>query len=212
MEPGDFVEHVNSESPMTIDLVTVGAAIIRQDKANPQILLLEKNPLELAFETEYELPTGTVESKHPLIMDAVLSMIINKTLLPAHDIKAPLPTYSYTYEKLQKDLLGNPHRNIKRRVMQLSYVVLVDRDMNVMLLDREAHCRSVWADYGRVKELKMTEQVRKLAKEALRFVGVKVEGNEEQNMELDQNKVIEDSNRPGKCTSQWLFTSDFYLD
>lgn len=211
MEPDDFIQHVNSESPMTIDKVTVGAAIIRQDKPNPQILLLEKNLSSLASQNQYELPTGAVKEKHFLIIDAVLSMIIDKTLLPIHDITAALPTYSYVSEKSYNDVLGVPFRVVKRRVMQLSYVVLVDSGFDDVVLDKEVHCRSVWADYDYSKQLNMTEQMRELVKEALKFVGVKVEEEEEetededvredggQDQGQDQNMALEGPNSPGKA-------------
>ncbi|TKW58742.1 hypothetical protein CTA1_3197 [Colletotrichum tanaceti] len=156
--------HVSSNGSPPVDKVTVGAAILRHGTSGPSVLLLKRNPDEEYYPGVFEMPGGKVDATDSSVRDAIIREVAEETQLTVLDVAAPLSHISYTTEKLVKSPTGED-TIIKRRALQLSYVVTVEgTDFRV---NEEEHSMGIWATRDSLDQIPITSEMRALVSEVL---------------------------------------------
>ncbi|KAF6810056.1 MutT family protein [Colletotrichum musicola] len=156
--------HASPGGSPKFDKVTVGAAILRHGTAGSNVLLLQRNPDEKYYPNVFEIPGGKVDATDSTVRDAVIREVAEETQLRVLDITASLSRMEYITEKLEKSPNGDD-KIIKRRALQLSYVVTVEgTDFHV---NEEEHSMGTWASRDSLDEIPITSEMKALVSEVL---------------------------------------------
>lgn len=157
---------IATSPPHNIDKVTVGVAVIREDRGTKEILLLKRNPDEAYFPNVFEIPGGKVNENDKSIRHAVKREAAEETGLLVTAVLSALSPMRYTTEKTTKDGSGNDV-TVRRRTIQLSYIVAVDCDGEDFVVNKDEHSTGVWASLQILDTCPITNDMKSLVLEAL---------------------------------------------
>ncbi|QYS93862.1 Nudix hydrolase domain-containing protein [Trichoderma simmonsii] len=167
----EFRECQLSASGGQYDKLVVGAAMFRHipnltSSKMPCILLLKRAPLEPYFPNIFELPSGKVDSTDPTLKHALVREVKEETGLDITKISAQLSPMTYQTEKTIKSDAGVEVFVVKSAI-QLNYVVSVSDGMVKLSVDE--HSESRWATEEELDELDITDETRRIIREAFQW-------------------------------------------
>jgi 8-oxo-dGTP pyrophosphatase MutT (NUDIX family) len=160
-----FIDKKRSASGQSYSKVVIGAAIFRHEAdgnhANtPRLLLLKRADHESYFPGVFEIPGGKVDANDPSIKHAITREVLEETGLAVTEFLAEVTPMLYTTEKQ----VGG--EVIRKRAIQLNYVVACSE--GEIKLSSDEHSESVWAAEGELDNLNITDDMRKVVREAFR--------------------------------------------
>ncbi|KAL3418046.1 MutT family protein [Phlyctema vagabunda] len=165
MHRDKFLTHMNTKMNTTFDKATVGAAILRITKAEPQILVLKRRDDERYYPGVFEIPGGKVDATDATVGDAVMREVAEEANLMVTSVVHPLSVITYTTTKPTADT-KKKDETITHHAIQLSYVVTV-KDSTKFKVNEEEHSTGMWINRGMLKDLSITDEMRGLLLEAL---------------------------------------------
>ncbi|PNP44149.1 hypothetical protein TGAMA5MH_04436 [Trichoderma gamsii] len=157
-----------SESGRPYDKIVVGAATFRYapNSTSPSILLLQRAAHELYFPNVFELPSGKVDPDDETLKHALVREVKEETGLDIVEIHAELDPMTYSTEKTVVDDSGN-EVIVSKSVIQLNFIVSVST--GTVTLNANEHSNSRWATREDLSELKITDAMRVVIREALEW-------------------------------------------
>lgn len=163
----EFSAHIILDLGKPFDKFTVGAAILRFNGLEPQILLLKRREDEEHYPAVFEIPGGKIDATDATIRDAIVREVKEESDLAVTDIVHPLSVITYTTEKPAMSA-SKDNKPLKCQVIQLSYVVTVD-DSKEFKVNETEHSIGVWANTEMLKKLVITHEMKDLVLEALHW-------------------------------------------
>lgn len=149
--------------------LVVGAAVVHTAKnGRREILLLKRAALESYYPGVFEIPGGKVDESDPSVRAALTREVVEETGLAVSRILNALQPFTYTNEKQNRP--QRPLRCYPVIALQLSYVVEVQGNGDDFVVNPNEHSKGTWATFDTIPALPMTDEMRDIALEALKFV------------------------------------------
>lgn len=170
MSPAQYHAYTSQTRNQVFDKIVVGAAILRTSQIDPDIrepliLLLKRSPHETYYPNVFELPSGKADDTDATLANTMYREVLEETGLPVTCVIDMLPEFTYHTEKKVRLEKHRGEETVRKECIQLTCVARVHGvDFRVNPAEHEM---GVWANKQMLTDLNMTEEIRRLAEEAL---------------------------------------------
>lgn len=154
--PIKCLEEFNLHSDVKVDMLTVGAAILRDGNDGKEVLLLQRLHSRKAYPCHYELPSSRPGQYYTTVQVFIDSEVHKKTNLRVRNVVRPLS--AFTHRTGASDGPDN--------AVQLNYVVNVYQG-GVCMYNIFENADACWADKKTLDVLTITAEMKGVAMEAL---------------------------------------------
>ncbi|KAL9599956.1 MAG: hypothetical protein Q9219_003518 [cf. Caloplaca sp. 3 TL-2023] len=149
------------------DKIVVGAVILRSGPCGEsQVLVVKRAVHEHFYPNIWEIPGGKVEASDLTILDAVKREVLEETSLQVDRVIGMVKSFDYFVEK--KVPKGGGETSTQSASLQLNFVCTVTN--HDVCVNPEEHAEARWVGPAEVMELEMTEKMREVVDEALKWV------------------------------------------
>jgi len=165
MTKEQFRRRYTSKNGLPFDKIVVGAAIFHPYEE--RICLLKRNADEMYYPNVFELPSGNVDVTDSSILSALKREVKEETGFEVIKVYHELEPFHYFTVKMI------PGKLVKKSCAQLNYVVFVQKTWKnrgeYIKVNPEEHSSSVWANYRDLEQLQMTEGMKIVVSDALKW-------------------------------------------
>lgn len=165
MTKEQFLQTYTLKSGLPYDKIIVGAAIFHPYEE--RICLLKRNANKMYYPNVFELPGGNVNVTDSSILSALKRKVRQETGFEVAKVYHELEPFHYFTVKMI------PGKLVKKSCVQINYVVFVQKTRRnrgeYIEVNPEEHSSSVWASYADLGQLWMTEEMKMVVSDALKW-------------------------------------------